>query len=446
MKWVGVLSLLWMVAAVVQAEPEEASVVTRDSGVVLVARIDGSINPASSDYLQKAIRSAEEKQARLLLLEMDTPGGLVSATQDIIQAMLESKVPIVVYVSPQGAWAGSAGTFITMAAHIAAMAPGSTIGAAHPVSVGGSAPEAEGEDGKPTDHGAKKAENMLAAFIKAIAEERGRNVEWAQEAVRESVAVTAEKAVELNVIDLVAKNRSDLFEQLEGRTVKLEGGDEVLVLAGATTETIEMELLTRILNVLASPDLAVLLGMAGLLGLYIEMNNPGLIIPGVAGAVCLVLAMIAFQILPFSWTGVIVMGIGVGLMISEAFFPAYFLLFAAGAGCLLLGGAMVFDRPEVSDLNVSFWPVLVPAVAGMAGFGALVAFAVGRTMGRAQTSGVDELILMEGIARTDLDPSGTVFVRGEYWNARAMETIPADSPVVVEAVEGLLLKVRRAEG
>ncbi len=233
---------------------------------------------------------------------------------------------------------------------------------------------------------------------------------------------------------------------MEGRTVQLESGEEVLALAGATTENHEMELLTRILNVLANPDLAVLLGMAGLLGLYIEMNNPGLIVPGVAGAVCLVLAMIAFQILPFSWTGVIVMLIGMGLLISEAFFASYGLLFAAGIGCLLLGGSMIFDRPELSDLDVSFWPVLVPAVAGMSAFGAVVVYAVGRTMGRDQTSGVDELIHMEGVARTELAPSGTVFVRGEYWNARANETIPEDSRVVVEAVDGLLLRVRRAEG
>jgi membrane-bound serine protease (ClpP class) len=438
--------LLLLASAAIRAGDEEAPE-RRDSGPITIARIDGSINPASSDYLQKAIQQSEERGARALVIEMDTPGGLVTSTQDIIQAMLRAKVPVIVYVSPQGAWAGSAGTFITLAGHVAAMAPGSTIGAAHPVGVGGGGGgggEEEGEGGKAADHSARKAENMLTAFIKAIAEERGRNVEWAQEAVRDSVAVTAERALERGVIDLIAENRDDLFAQLEGKELEISGKRQVLVLAGAATEELEMELLTRIMNVLASPDLAVLLFMAGVLGLYVEMNQPGLIFPGVAGAICLVLALIAFQILPFSWAGVLLMIMGIGLMIAEAFVTSFGLLFAAGAGLLLLGGSMLFDRPELSDLNVSFWPVLVPAVAGMGAFGALVVFAVGRSMGRKQESGVSELVGMEGVARTDLTPSGTVFIRGEYWNARSEEPISAESTVVAEGVDGLVLKVRAA--
>ncbi|MDJ0789629.1 MAG: nodulation protein NfeD [Myxococcota bacterium] len=416
--------------------------VVRDTGPITIVRIDGSINPASSDYLQKAIRDAEAKGSRILLLELDTPGGLVTSTQDIIQAMLRSTVPIVVFVSPQGAWAGSAGTFITMAGHVAVMAPGSTIGAAAPVGVGGGGATPPGEDGKPADTSAQKAENMLTAFIQSIAEERGRNVEWAQKAVRESVAVTADQAVELGVIDFVANDRADLFAKLEGREVKVGGEMQTLALQGAPSETIEMELLTRILDVLASPDLAVLLGMAGLLGLYIEMNNPGLIVPGVVGAICLVLAMIAFQILPFSWTGLLLMGIGVALMVSELFFSAFGLLALAGLGLFLLGGSTIFDRPEVSDLNVSFWPVLVPAAIGMSAFGALVAVAVGRTLGRPQEAGVSELVGMRGVAKTALDPSGTVFVRGEFWNARAEGPVDEDAAVEVIEVDGLLLHVR----
>ncbi len=416
----------------------------RDSGPITVVRIDGSINPASSDHLQRAIAQSEELGARALLLELDTPGGLVTSTQDIIQAMLRSKVPIIVFVSPQGAWAGSAGTFITIAGHVAAMAPGSTIGAAHPVGVGPGSGSPESEEGKSEDHAAAKAENMLTAFIKAIAEERDRNVEWAQEAVRDSVAITADRAVELNVVDLVADDRADLFEKLEGREIRLGNQSVVLSLAGATTQELQMPLLTRILDVLASPDVAILLFMAGVLGLYVEMNQPGLIVPGVAGAICLVLALIAFQILPFSWAGVLLMLVGLGLMVAEAFVASFGLLFIAGAACMLLGGSMLFDRPELSDLNVSFWPVLVPAVAGMAGFGALVVWAVGRSMGRKQESGTYELVGMEGVARTAIDPSGTVFIRGEYWNARADEPIPADAPVVAERVDGLILVVRPA--
>lgn len=437
----GVLSLT---SAAIRAGDEEEPE-RRDRGPILIARIDGSINPASSDYLQKAIQLSEERGARVLVIEMDTPGGLVSSTQDIIQAMLQAKVPVIVYVSPHGAWAGSAGTFITLAGHVAAMAPGSTIGAAHPVGVGGGGGAAkEDEEGKPTDHSARKAENMLTAFIKAIAEERGRNVEWAQQAVRDSVAVTAERALELGVIDLIADSREDLLAQLEGWELEIAGRLQVLVLADAVIEELEMDFLTRIMNVLASPDLAVLLFMAGVLGLYVEMNQPGLIFPGVAGGVCLLLALIAFQILPFSWTGVLLMMLGIGLMVAEAFVASFGLLFAAGAGFLLLGGSMIFDRPELSDLNISFWPVLVPAVAGMGAFGALIVWAVGRSMGRKQESGVWELVGMEGMARTDLDPSGTVFIRGEHWNARSDQPIAADTPVVAERVEGLVLRVRAA--
>ena len=436
------LGALLMVSSAMLAEDPP----TTSSGPILVVRIDGSINPASSDYLQKAIRTAEERNARALLLEMDTPGGLVTSTQDIIKAMLRAKIPVIVYVAPQGAWAGSAGTFITLAGHVAAMAPGSTIGAAHPVGVGGGGgPTEEGEDGQAADHSARKAENMLAAYIKAIAEERGRNVEWAQEAVRDSVAVTADKALELGVIDLVAKDRADLFAQLEGREIEVAGEPVVLTLTGAATEELEMELLTRIMNVLASPDLAVLLFMAGLLGLYVEMNQPGLIVPGVAGAICLVLALIAFQILPFSWVGFLLMLAGLGLMIAEAFVTSFGLLFIGGAGLLLLGGSMIFDQPELSDLDVSFWPVLVPAVGGMGAFGALVVWAVGRSMGRPQESGVSEMVGMHGMARTDLDPSGTVFIRGEFWSARSDEPIAADTQVVAERVEGLILRVRAAD-
>ncbi|MBW2243182.1 MAG: nodulation protein NfeD [Deltaproteobacteria bacterium] len=425
------------------AQDEAGEPTLRDSGPLTVIRIDGSINPASSDYIQRAILESEEAGARALLMELDTPGGLVSSTQDIIQAMLRSKVPIIVYVSPQGAWAGSAGTFITIAGHVAAMAPGSTIGAAHPVGVGGGGGGSpEGEEGKAKDHAAAKAENMLTAYMKAIAEERGRNVEWAQDAVRNSVAITADRAVELNVVDLVADDRADLLEQLEGREVKIGGEIQRLAFAGAVVQDIEMQLLTRIFNVLASPDVAVLLFMAGVLGLYVEMNQPGMIFPGVAGALCLLLALIAFQILPFSWVGVLLMLVGLGLMVAEAFVTSFGLLFASGAACMLLGGSMLFDRPELSDLDVSFWPVLVPAVGGLGAFGALVVFAVGRSMRRRQESGVYELIGMEGVARTAIDPSGTVFIRGEYWTARSPELIPAEARVVAERVEGLTLHVR----
>jgi len=439
--WV-LTGLLLFGALGVAAETETEAGPTERSGHVAIARIQGSINPASSDYLQKAIAQAEAEAAAVLVLELDTPGGLVASTKDIIQAMLASRVPIVVFVSPQGAWAGSAGTFITLAAHVAAMTPGSSIGAAHPVGIGGGGGGAQDEEGKTTDPSAEKAENLLAAFIESIAAERDRNVEWAEKAVRESVAVTADEALELDVIDLVAKDRADLLAQLDGRELVLNGEPVKLALAGAAQREIEMSALTRFLNVLVDPNVAVILLMAGALGLYIEFNQPGTLIPGITGAVCLLLALIAMQILPFSWLGLLLIGLGLALFMAELFVTSYGLLFAGGVACFLLGGSMLFDMPEVSDLNVSFWSVLVPATIGLAMFAAIVVVAVGRSLGRPQAAGVGEMLGMVGRATTDLDPTGTVFVRGEFWRVRAEEPVSAESSVEVVGVEGLELVVR----
>ena len=408
-------------------------------GPVAIARIDGSINPASSDYLQRAIEEAAALDAVILLIELDTPGGLVASTQDIIQAMLASRVPIVVYVAPQGAWAGSAGTFITLAGHVAAMAPGSSIGAAHPVGIGGSSPSPEGEGGKPSASD-QKAENLLASFIESIAKKRGRNVEWAEQAVRESVAATAEEALQLKVIDLVARDRAELLERLDGRVVETDQGPQRLVLVGAAQHEIEMSLLTRILNVVVDPNVAMLLLMAGLLGLYVEFSQPGLVLPGVLGAGCLILAMIAMQVLPFSWVGVLLLLLGAGLLIAEGFLSSFGVLFLVGLASLLIGGAMLFDRPDLSDLTVDFWRVLVPVVVGFGLCAGLLVFAIGRVARRAQLAGVDELVGMIGVASTRLAPSGTVFVRGEYWRADAAEPVEANERVELLAVEGLRLR------
>jgi membrane-bound serine protease (ClpP class) len=353
-------------------------------------------------------------------------------------------VPIAVFVAPQGAWAGSAGTFITIAAHIAAMAPGSSIGAAHPVGIGGGSPGGEEGEGKGGDVASQKAENLLTAFIESIAKERDRNVEWAAKAVRESVAVTADEALRLRVIDLVAADRAELLRRIDGRELKLAGQRVALDIGSSPVKELPMPLLTRFLNVLVDPNVAVLLMMAGVLGLYIEFNQPGLLIPGIVGGVCLILALVAMQILPFSWLGLLLLAAGVGLLAAEAFVTSYGLLFVGGLACILLGGSMLFERPEVSDLNVDFWSVLVPAVVGLGGFGGLVVYAVGRSLGRPQTAGVGELLGLVGTAATELGPHGTVFVRGEYWRARATEPVPAKERVEVVAVHGLELTVRRA--
>jgi membrane-bound serine protease (ClpP class) len=408
---------------------------------VNVVTIDGSINPASSDHLQRVIAQSETDGAVAVLVELDTPGGLLVATKDIVQSMLNAKVPVIVFVSPQGAWAASAGAFITMAGHVAAMAPGTSIGAASPISAGGQGGGRD-EEGERQDVGAEKAEKFTTAFIESIAQQRNRNVEWAAKAVREAEAITQAEAVEIGVVDLVADDVDALFEALEGWEVEIGGETRKLALAGVERRQMEMDTLTRLFNTLADPNVAFLLVMAGLLGLYLEFNQPGMILPGVAGLICLLLAAIAFQILPFSWVGLMMLLFGLGLIAAELFVPAYGLLMVAGLGLMLLGGSMVFNVPEMSDLSVSFWPVLVPVVSAFGVFAAIVVFLVGRSMMLRQTAGVDEMIGAIGRAVTDLRPEGKVSIRGEYWEAIAVGNVSSGERVEVLEVEGLRLRVR----
>jgi membrane-bound serine protease (ClpP class) len=438
---------------------------------VNLATISGTINPASAAYLVEAVARSERDGADALLIELDTEGGLVSATKEIIQAILNAKLPVIVYVAPRGAWAASAGTYITVAAHVAAMAPSSSIGAAHPVGVGGgdeapasplappAAPSDSGsESGEQDDQPAaptamrnlsmEKAENLLAAYAGTIAKERNRNVEWIVDAVRNSVAIGEEEALELGVIDLVADNREELFEAIEGREVEVDGETVTLALSGAQVVSLDMSVLQRIFDFVAHPNVALVLLLLGGLGLYVEANNPGLLFPGLAGLVCLLLAGIGFNLMPFSWVGLVLILLGLALFVAEIFFTSFGALFAAGALCILLGGTMVFDQPELSDLTVSFWSVLVPTVLGMCIFAGLIVFSVGRSMMMKPASGVDEIIGLVGRAASSLDPQGKVFVRGEYWNVEAegagADPIADGEAVEVVAVEGLTLRVRRA--
>jgi len=448
-----VLLVLCFVAARSPASASGGEAESRPSGDhINLAVIKGSINPASSSHLQRAIADSEVDGAEALIIELDTPGGLVSSTKDILQAMLNSKVPIVVYVAPRGAWAGSAGTFITIAGHVAAMAPGTSIGAAHPVGIGGSGKSPAKKDGdsenpgeNERDYASEKAENLLSAFIGSIAKERHRNVEWAEKAVRESVAVGPDEALELKVIDLIAQDRDELLQKLEGREVTVAGKTRILHVKGLPVRLLEMSRTNRFLNVLASPDVAMLLIMIGLLGLYIEANTPGVGVPGIVGVVCLFLGGIALQILPFSWLGLALLLAGVGFFVAEVFVTSFGIFFALGVACFLIGGSMLFDMPEVSDLNVSFWKVLVPAVAAVALFGAVVVMTLGRSMRREQSAGTSELIGKEAVAVTALDPKGTVFVHGEHWMARSEDgPIAERENVEIVDVKGLTLTVRRA--
>lgn len=452
---------------VLLAIPMLVATAVASPGDLHIVKIDGSINPASADYLIGAIAAAEAANASAVLIEMDTPGGLVSSTQDIIQAMLNSSVPTIVYVTPRGATATSAGTFITLASHVAAMMPGTSIGAAHPVSLFGGSPEPaqapgspgggggdeENATGAPKDVVGQKMENYLAAYVESIAKQRDRNVEWAEQAVRNSVAVTAEEAVELNVIDLVVDSREELLAAIEGMIVEVDGDEHTMAVVGAKEVFVEKTLLQAIFDFLSDPNVATVLLAIGALGLYMEFQSPGLIVPGAVGVGAMILLGFALQILPFSWIGMLFMLLGIGLLIAELFVVSFGLLFAAGITCFLVGGTMVFDRPEASDLTVDFWQVLFPLALSLSLFGVLIAYTLGRTLFAQQTAGVDEMIGLVGSCESRIEAQsdaalgarrGKIFVRGEYWNCIADETIESGEPVEVVEVDGLTLRVRKA--
>lgn len=422
---------------------------------VNVATVDGGINPAVSDYLQQAIARSEREGAAALVIELDTPGGLLSSTQDIVNAILNAEVPVIVYVSPRGAWAASAGTFITLAGHVAAMAPGTSIGAAHPVSILPGTPPPPSEEGKEEgeeaapplrDIAGEKIENFAAAFAESIAEERERNVEFAVQAVRNSKAITQREALAENVIDLTADDLDHLLELVDGRTVKVGREEVTLATKGAPVVRIQMGLMNRFFDVISDPQIALLLILAGLLGLYVEFTQPGMIAPGVAGVICLVLAGLALQIIPFNWIGLLLILAGIGLLIAELFVTSFGLLFAAGILCFAVGGYMIFNVPEESDLAVPFWEVVFPAVLALALFGGLVVFMLSRSLWRPQVAGAEGLLGATAIVDRDIDPVGKIFLHGETWTARADQPIPRGTRVKIVEIDDLNMRVERESG
>jgi membrane-bound serine protease (ClpP class) len=420
---------------------------------VSAIRIDGAINPAIADYVTKSIQQAHEAGSAALVIELDTPGGLVSSTKDIVTSILNSEIPVVVYVAPRGAWAASAGTFITLAGHVAAMSPGSTIGAAHPVTIGGDNPKPP-EPGEPENekkgksesrHGdfmAEKMENFTTAFIEAIARERKRNVEWAASAVRNSVAIGAPEALKRNVIDLIADDLDDLLAKIDGRVLQVGKRQVTLRTKGAAVARIEMGLLNRVFAVLADPQIVGLLFMLGLLGIYLEFQNPGLIVPGVAGAVALVLAATALQIIPFNWVGLLLVLGGIALLIAEVHVSSFGVLFALGLAALCWGAWLVFRVPELSDLSLPFWRAVFPAALSLAIVVTAVAWSVSRAQARPQYSGAENLATQVGVAEDDLSLEGRVRVRGELWNAVAEAPVRRGEKVEIVAVRDLVLHVR----
>ncbi|HEY7315955.1 MAG TPA: nodulation protein NfeD [Candidatus Binatia bacterium] len=412
------------------------SVVAQSQGpsaprVDLIA-IDGSINPAVDDFIRESIARAKSSGARALIIQLDTPGGLLSSTRTIVKEILSAPVPVIVYVAPSGAGAGSAGVFITMSAHIAAMAPGTNIGAAHPVAGGGQ--EVKGVMGE-------KIENFTASFSETIARQRGRNAEWAIQAVRKSVSVTEKEALKLNVIDIVAKDVDDLLRQSDGRKVDLNGHPHILAVKDALIVRHEMNLKDRIINIIADPNIAYLLLMAGILGLYMEFSHPGVIFPGVTGAICLILALISLQVLPFSYAGLFLIFLGIALLIGEAFIPSFGVLGIGGVISLALGSFLLFDT-QTGDLGVDR-SIIFTAVATLASFVFAISYLVYRSQKSKPTLGIEGMLGQIADVKAKINPAGKVFVRGEYWNAEAEDEIDVGEKVEIVGCDGLNLKVRR---
>jgi membrane-bound serine protease (ClpP class) len=421
-------ALFFILAAISLAGQSEPSTAPR----VHFIGVDGGINPAVDDFIRESINRAHAAGAKALIIQLDTPGGLLSSTRSIVKEILSAPIPVIVYVAPSGAGAGSAGVFITLSANIAAMAPGTNIGAAHPVTGGGE--EVKGVMGE-------KLENFTASFSEAIAQKRGRNAEWAIQAVRRSVSIAEKEALAKNVIDIVAKDVDDLLAQADGRKVEIEGREQILALKGAKVERFEMGLKQKIINTLSDPNIAYLLLMAGILGLYMEFSHPGVVFPGVAGAIALLMALTSFQLIPINYAGLTLMVLGVSLLVGEAFLPSFGVLGIGGAVSLALGSLLLFDT-QGSDLLVDR-SIAFTAVGTLSAFMLLIGYLVVRSQRGKPTMGLEGLLGEVGEVRVNLSPTGKVFVHGEYWNAEGDADIPAGERVRIVGFDGMRLKVRR---
>jgi Membrane-bound serine protease (ClpP class) len=401
---------------------------------VCLIKIDGAIGPATASYISRSIDQARTQNAQCLVIQLNTPGGLLDSTQRIVQSFLGSTVPVVVYVAPTGATATSAGCFITVAASVAAMAPATTIGAAHPVTIGGIP---SGAEEKTDDTMKKKLENFSVSYIEAIAARRHRNVEWAKSAVKESASISAEKALELKVIDLIAVDLPELLKQLNGRTVD----GKTLKTAGAEVAEIKMSPAERVFQKLWRPEVMFVLMLIAIYGIIGEMTTPGAILPGVVGAIALVLALYLAAILPVNVTGLALIALALMLFIFDVYAPTHGVLTVGGVISFLIGSLMLFNRADpLFRLSLNY---IIPATLITAAF---FVFVIGKGL-RAQRLpvrvGAETLLGKTVTALTPIDSrGGRIFIEGEYWNAISDTPIEQDQAVEIAAMQGLTLRVK----
>lgn len=398
----------------------------------MLFRSEGIINPVTSELIVGAIHKAEQAEAEALIVEIDTPGGLDLSMRDIVKAMIASEVPIIIYVAPSGGRAASAGVFIAFAAHLSAMAPGTNIGAAHPVAMGGQ---------KVDEEMRKKLENDASAYIRSLAERQGRNGVWAEDAVRNSVSITEKEALEKNVVDLIAEDLPDLIKKIDGRTVVTVKGEHLLSTLDAEIVRNPISLRIRILKAISDPNVAYILMLLGTTGLIAELYSPGAIFPGVVGAICLILAFFAFQTLPINYAGLLLIIFAIALFIAELVVQSFGIL-AMGAVASLLFGSLMLIESDIPSLRISL-PVILTTTAVTALFFIVVLRAALKAQGRPSQTGASQLVGEIGVAEADLFPGGPFRLQGEIWQAESEEAIRAGEEAKVIEVVGLKLKVKK---
>ncbi len=424
--WLGVVVSLAVVSHAVNA------------GTVTRIEIDGVINPIAAKFIEESIRAAIDDGSELLLIEMDTPGGLMKSTHVIVKEILASEVPVVVYVSPSGARAGSAGVFITLAAHIAAMAPGTRIGAAHPVSLGMTGTQ-EDTSGKSVMD--EKVLNDAVAFIRSIAETRGRNADWAESAVTESESITDQEALEINVVDMVVPSVDSLLIKIHGDTIILNLGEKILDTEDAVIATRTMSFRYRLLNIISDPNIAYILMLLGIYGLFFELYNPGSILPGVVGGISLILAFFAFQTLPINYAGVLLILFAIILFLLEIKVTSYGVLSIGGVLSLILGSIMLVDSP-IPAFRVSLGVIFPAALVTVLFFLFAIGMAI-RAQRKRPTTGTEGIIGEIGVVEKPMTPRGQVLVHGELWTAISDEEISVGDSVEVVSVNRLVAKVKK---